>query len=348
MIKIVSDSIEFLGIKLFEWINRRKSDSGMFIHLPMDNISDLYQDQAIFDRCDDFNEPELLKVRTSSDMEIGTYRMDSKYIPIEEYSSLYHQFSENKNIIFEHIKLIKSTEERRTCLIYLHGFSERNYNNQISFLFPKLLNNFSIDVFAVHQPFHMLRSPNKQPYSGAYLFDSHPVVTIEGLRQAVHDISQIISYAKEHYERIIVAGFSLGGHVVSYLGTADNRADLYVMGQAGASLGESLKHLTVCPGLYHKKKIWIREGRDFDLMYQTIELLNYPSLLMPEQVVSIAGIYDRLITFNRVINLKNHFKPVYNINYRAGHIGILMEYKYVIKRFFEILREMEGNKDETN
>lgn len=78
-------------------------------------------------------------------------------------------------------------------------------------------------------------------------------------------------------------------------------------------------------------------------MYQTIELLNYPSLLRPEQVVSIAGIYNRLITFDRAINLKNHFKPVYNIDYRAGHIGILMEYKSIIKTLFEILRNWEGN-----
>lgn len=168
------------------------------------------------------------------------------------------------------------------------------------------------------------------------------------MRQAVYDLSQIISYAKDHYDSILVAGFSLGGHVVSYLGTADNRADLYVMGQAGASFGESLKHLTVCPGLYHKGKRWIKEGRDFDLMYQTIELLNYPSLLKPEQVVSIAGIYDRLITFDRANNLKKHFKPVYNINYRAGHIGILVESKYVVRAFFKILKNMKGNKDEAN
>lgn len=78
MNKIISDGIEFLGITLFKCINRKKSDSGIFKHLPMKNINDLYQDQTVFARCDDYHEPELVKVRTSSDMEIGTYRMASK------------------------------------------------------------------------------------------------------------------------------------------------------------------------------------------------------------------------------------------------------------------------------
>lgn len=159
MNKFVSDGIEFLGIKLFQWINRKKCDPGMFKHLPMENINDLYLNEAIFTRCNDYYEPELIKVRTTSDMEIGTYRMPSKYVPIEEYKSLYQHFSENQNIFYEHIKLRKSRKERRTCLIYLHGFSERNYNNEIKFLFPKLINKFQLDVFAVHQPFHMLRNP---------------------------------------------------------------------------------------------------------------------------------------------------------------------------------------------
>lgn len=80
----------------------------------------------------------------------------------------------------------------------------------------------------------------------AYIFDSCPIVTIEGIRQAVHDVSQIISYAKENYMKVIIGGFSLGGHVTAFLGTCDDRVDLYVMGQAGAGLPESLRYLPVC------------------------------------------------------------------------------------------------------
>jgi len=314
-------------------MNRKQSRTEIFndcAELDYIKIQSMYSRIKIFSKCEMYNKPDLIDSRCYSNLEINTYTMKSKYSPINAFQNLYSLFWENRNIYFEVIKACNSKKQQKISLIYLHGFSERSYENEIKYLFSKLIVEIPhIEIIAVHLPYHMKRSPEGQPYSGAYIFDSNPIVTIEGFRQAVNDISQILSYAREKYERVIIGGFSLGGFVTSLLGTCDDRADLYIIGQAGAHLPRTLKNLRVCPGLYAKKERWIKQGIDFESLYSPIELLNYKPLVPPEKVVSIAGLYDKLIRFEDVKKLRHLYKSSYNINYFAGHIGLLFETKKV-------------------
>jgi len=346
MKKELSNIIEFIGVQLCKVANRKKSDENLFKELEMEDVNSIYSDVKVFNRCDTYHNPVLENEKTVGKVKVVTYSMPSKYDPIPQYQNIYQNFIENQTIYFDKVSSKTVSKQQKICLVYIHGFSERTYINEIKFLFPKLIKKIEMDIFAFHQPFHNKRSPRNQPYSGAYIFDSHPVVSIEGVRQAVHDVSQVISYAKDHYDTVIVGGFSLGGHIVSYLGTCDNRADLYIMGQAGANFPETLFNLTVCPGLSKKRSKWFKQSKDFIKSYQAIELLDYPSVLKPNQVLSVAGIYDKLITYNRVEKLRQHFKPTYIINYNAGHIGILFEANKVLTKFIKIIIDIMASTHE--
>ncbi|GMQ63599.1 alpha/beta hydrolase family protein [Vallitalea maricola] len=343
---LLANAIEKMGIKFFASINRKKSNSQIFKEcnkLTSDEIKSIYSRITVFNKNEFFDEPVLINKKVVNGMDVNTYTMPSLYIPIKKYQNIYNTFSENKNIYFEHMACKNSNKKQKTALIYLHGFSERNYNNETKYLFANLVKQYNdLDILAVQQPFHMLRSPNNQPYSGAYIFDSCPIVTIEGIRQSVNDVSQVISYAKQNYTKVIVGGFSLGGHVTSFLGTCDDRADLYIMGQAGAKLPETLNYLSVCPGLYAKKDEWINSGQEFELLYDPIELLKYNPIIPKEKVVSVAGFNDRLVTYERVEELRNLFKSQYNIDYKSGHIGLLLEWKVVMKPLLKIIDEELG------
>ncbi|MBM7540746.1 alpha/beta hydrolase family protein [Amphibacillus cookii] len=351
MNRLLSNTIENLGVTFLKYINRKKENTVKFHNcreLDANKIKSMYFRVKVFSKCESYSSPKLIELNEKSNLEISIYSMGSKYKPIDEFKSTYESLPENNYIYFERISRKNNNSRAKTCIIYLHGFSERNYDNEISYLFNSLiLENLDIEVLAVHLPYHMRRSPKHQPYSGAYIFDSYPIVTIEGFRQGVHDVSQVISYAKENYEKIIVAGFSLGGLMISFLGTCDNRADLYCMGQAGARLPETLNYLTVCAGLNEKRKRWIKNGIDFEELYRPIELLDYTSVIPSEKVISIGGKYDKLIRFKRVQELREFFKSKHNINYSAGHIGLLFELRKVKEAFIRILNseEMRGGGD---
>jgi hypothetical protein len=340
MNKVVSNAIENIGIRLFETVNRKQSNPQVFrpcAELDPYRIQSMYSSVQVFNRCETSDTPLLVNSKHYS-----------QYEPTPIFQDLYNQFQENQNIYFEEITDPNSHQEQTTCLIYLHGFSERNYDKEIKFLFSKLISKLpTVDILAVHQPYHMKRSPKGQPYSGAYIFDSCPIVTIEAVRQAVHDVSQLISFAKGKYENVIVGGFSLGGHIASFLGTCDDRADLYVMGQAGAKFPETLNYLTVCPGLASKRKEWIAQGIDFESLYKPIELLNYNSIIPSEKAVSLGGTYDKLITFDRVQQLRNIFKNCHEINYDSGHIGLMLKMEEIMKKMTDIINKevIRGDKD---
>ncbi|SDZ26473.1 hypothetical protein SAMN05421736_108169 [Evansella caseinilytica] len=341
MNKLLSSFVENMGIEAFKIANRKRTQSKVFRncnHLDYHEIQSVYSKMEVFDSCEKYGTPVLMNSRNYHHVQVNTFSMASMYKPVSIFEKVYDIFLENKQIYFEEMKNVQSDNKGKDCFIYLHGFSERSYGFEEKYLFSELIAEIpSIEILAVHLPYHMKRSPGNQPYSGAYIFDSYPVVTIEGFRQAVNDVSQVLSYAREKYKKVIVGGFSLGGYVTSFLGTCDNRGDLYIVGQAGDRLPYTLKNLTVCPGLFSKMQKWMKQGIDVEGIYAPLEIHQYTPVVSPEKVVSVAGKYDKLVAFQSVERLRGLFKSRHNINYSAGHIGFLFEASKVKKEIIKLI-----------
>jgi hypothetical protein len=342
--KTLSDFIEDFSIALFKIKNKKKSDLKAFQEcssIEYNDIQSVYKDCQLFESCSIYNPPAFVGSRIRHKVQTSIFKMDSMFKPVPIFQKPYDSLPENKQIYFEEIKNLRSDAKEKTCLVYLHGFSESGYTPEKILIFKELIAKMpEMEVLAVQLPYHMMRSPKNQPYSGAYFLDSYPIVTIESFRQAVNDVSQVLSYAKEKYKNVIVAGFSLGGFVVSFLGTCDDRADLYIIGQAGVHIPKTLINLSICPGLSEKKDNLIKQGVDFESLFEPIELSNYQSILPSEKVISIAGLYDKLIAFEDVEMLRCFFNGVYNINYSAGHRGIIFEMKKIKMRIMKIIDSM--------
>ena len=342
MHKVLSNIIEDMGILFLKRVNGKTSDEALFkdcSDLHPDEIQEIYSMGKVFDRCDGFNPADLIHAWSYRKLQVETYRMASQYNPIPKFGEIYNLFPDNYDLYFEAVRR-SDAQDIELCFIFLHGFSERHYKYEIMFLFPQILKALpKSEILAVQLPYHMRRSPKEQPYSGAFLFDSCPITTIEGTRQAVYDVSQVIAYAKERYKKVVVGGFSLGGHIAAFLGTCDDRPDLYIMGQAGAALPESLKHLLVCPGIIQKSKRWISKGVDFKQLYMPIELTKYKPIVPGEKVISIAGTGDKLITYDKAMKLRDFYHCKCCIDYQAGHMGLAFEHKAVLSELMKTLKE---------
>ena len=346
MRKVFSDLIENIGTGYFSLANKKATNANIFKEinkLQPAQINDLYKLTQVFKSCLSTSELELIKATMSKQTMRKTYKAKSLYKPLPQYEALYNQFTENHDIYFDLLQA-KDVSTTDVALVYVHGFSMRNYSREYKIFSKLIANDKNLSVYTIQLPYHMSRAPQAQQYSGAYVFDSCPICTIESLRQAVHDVSQLISTIKNSHKSLMVAGFSLGGYVTSMLATCDNRADLYVIGQADSDLPTCMNNTTVCPGLQKNKSIWTNNKEKFQSFYEPLNLLNHKPAVTDNKIVSVAGKYDKLIEYKTVLKLREFFNSKYNIDYDAGHIGFVLEAKPVLTELLNaIAEEVEKN-----
>ncbi|QOR35100.1 hypothetical protein IMX26_16830 [Clostridium sp. 'deep sea'] len=345
MHKIFSDLIENAGTSFFSLANKKATNQNTFNKINKLNakqITNIYQNIKVFNSYLATSKVDLIKTNETKNIKYKTYKTKSLYEPVANFSSIYNELVENHYLYYDLLRH-KSVNTTDLAIIYIHGFSMRNYGREYK-LFSKLINsNKDLSVYATQLPYHMNRSPLNQPYSGAYTFDSCPLCSIEAIRQAVHDISQLISIIKNKHKKIIVGGFSLGGYVTSLLATCDNRADLYIVGQADSDLPTCMNDTPVCPGLQKNKSIWTNNKENFQSLYEPLNLLKHKPAVKGSKVVSVAGKYDKLINYNTVLKLRKFFNSKYNIDYKAGHIGFLLEAKPVLSKLIDAIEHEVKN-----
>jgi pimeloyl-ACP methyl ester carboxylesterase len=341
MNQLFSDIIEIVGFAVLSVVNNQPIPSELID--PLKNadatlMDSLYPPDRTFAAC---RESSPLVFADSYQMEnlvVRKFITPSLFKPRALFEPIYRSLPENHTI---HGAVYRPRDragrDGRVALLFLHGLSERGFRLENRFLFPNLSRCApELDIYAIHQPWHMARTPAMTPYSGSFFLDNSPVGIVESFRQAVSDASQMVSALHERYEHVVVMGVSLGGHVVSYLATCDDRADAYVLCQAGLSL-PSVEYLTrLIPPLEER----IQSPEDADIFYRVISLERFKPVIEGERVITVHGVYDRLISQEQARELIQYFNAKHPIFYRGGHLSIMLQSGSISKVIVKHLRQI--------
>lgn len=201
-----------------------------------------------------------------------------------------------------HARLFLSPKPR-PVIIGIHGYLGGQYGFEERAFPVRWMLRRGFDVALVVLPFHAQRSRTDRavapPFPGA-----DPRYTIEGSRQAVHDIRGLIGFLLGRGAPSIgVMGMSLGGYVTSLLATLDRRISFAVPIIPLASFAD-----------FAREQGRLGRGAEVDSQYQAydralrvVSPLARPSVLAPERILVLAAAHDRITPKSHAERLAAHF-----------------------------------------
>ncbi len=102
--------------------------------------------------------------------------------------------------------------ESKHAIVFLHSVLAEDFGVE-----KKLARNAlaaGAHVFVQALPFHMARQPEASAYSGQYLLSADVVRSVRCYAQAATEAASLVSELRHRgYERVTLAGISLGGHI---------------------------------------------------------------------------------------------------------------------------------------
>lgn len=110
-----------------------------------------------------------------------------------------------------HCRLWMADEPAGT-VVFVHGLYEENLDIH-SFLLSALRKN-GFSVCAMTLPYHYDRKPDESIFSGEFFWSGDMERSVRAYRQAVFDLFQTTSYARERFRMpVVVVGFSMGAGI---------------------------------------------------------------------------------------------------------------------------------------
>jgi hypothetical protein len=210
-----------------------------------------------------------------------------------------------------------------TALLFIHGYAESHFIFHEQFYFRMFYDKFKTDIYALELPYHHKREPKDSPFSGAYFLNGNPVRMLEAFRQSIIEINLIVNQLKKQYERVILFGISLGGHLVALSTQLLSEIDII-----SALAGPFLFRLATKTKIVPVANNYITQHKEqgltsyYKILYPT-NLKYFQPLTTNENTAIIGGAYDRIVPFDFVQDLSQTLqKPLYS--YPGGHLTLLI------------------------
>jgi hypothetical protein len=199
------------------------------------------------------------------------------------------------------------------------------------FFIPKIVNDYGYDVLLLHLPHHMDRQIKGSPFSGAYFLSGDPIMTIEAFRQSVSEVSQLARILEKKYNKLILAGIDIGGHVTLYSTVIEDSFNEYILVQTGANLNEYIGKIRLSSFFEENSKNYsIKEDYDFANLYRALKFNKYRPIIDSNKIIITAGRYDKVVPFWSVKNLEKIFSGAKTIYYDGGNFSINFIYNFII------------------
>lgn len=197
----------------------------------------------------------------------------------------------NKNAAMRWVR--PDGEMRDTCLVYVHGWLEPGSWAEETTLFRKWSRELPCDLAHVALPFHGVRKPRSALFSGEFFWTADLVRSIEGVRQAVHDVRQAVAWLRaQGYSKVGVTGISLGGSITMLLACLDPAPDYIIPIIAHLQLAEAVED---APILWRMKSDLERWGADREArrrIFEGIGWAKYPPVIPRERQLWIQAKED--------------------------------------------------------
>ncbi len=249
------------------------------------------------------------------------------YKPISEAIFTDSKFDPIKQLVIHRYQ--KKGKEHSTAFLFIHGYAESHFIFHEQMYFRLAYNQFKSDIFALELPYHHHRVPYDSPFSGAYFLNGNPVRMFEAFRQSVIEIQFLINYLKNKYDRVILFGVSLGGHLVALSTQFVTDIDC-IAALASPFLFSLASKSNIVPIANNYIQQHKEQGLTsyYKILYSTNLKYFYP-YTTNENTTIIGGLYDRIVPFNLVWKLAKMLgKQLYR--YPGGHLTLLAWFRSLI------------------
>lgn len=220
-------------------------------------------------------------------------------------------------------KTISNMEEKKTALVYIHGFAESKFTLHEPTYFRLFHRVFECEIYALELPYHLHRQPLDSPFSGSYFINGNPIRMLEAFRQSIQEIISLTRYLREDkgYKRVILLGTSLGGHLVAVCSQFLEGIDI-VAALASPFLFRLGSRTSIAP-IATKTATEVKK-RDLAKYYKILYPCNlkyFSPFTTNENTVIIGGRFDRIVPFEWVQDLATMLeKPL--LHYPGGHVTL--------------------------
>jgi len=167
------------------------------------------------------------------------------------------------------------------------------------------LDALGFDTALYVMPFHGRRaSPG---HSGRPQFPGlEPRFAMEGFRQAVTDLRELVGYARERgHERVGLLGMSLGGYTAALTATVDSSLDFLAPIVPLASLADFALEQGDLPEAPEPRAL---EHALRERVYRHVSPVHRAPLIAPERVLVIGAKADRITPISHAKRLASHFR----------------------------------------
>jgi hypothetical protein len=154
---------------------------------------------------------------------------------------------------------------------------------------------------------------------------------LEAFRQSILEIKLLINQLKEEYNRVILFGVSLGGHLVAL--STQLLKDINII---SALAGPFLFRLATKTKIVPVANNYITQHKEqgltsyYKILYPT-NLKYFTPLTTNKNTAIIGGFYDRIVPFDFVQDLSQTLqKPLYS--YPGGHLTLLLWLKSLLSK----------------
>jgi len=183
--------------------------------------------------------------------------------------------------------------QRRTCLVYVHGWLEPGSWAEETTLFRKWARELDIDIVHVALPFHGSRKPKEAMFSGEFFWTADLVRSMEGVRQAVCDARSIVAWLREQgYDRVGVTGISLGGAVTMVLACLTPMPDFIVPIIAHLELESVVEEAPILWRMKRDLERWGVDAQQRRDLFRRLGLSSYRPVLPPDRQLWIQARED--------------------------------------------------------
>ncbi len=260
------------------------------------------------------SEGRLTRVRQDDlDVVVDDLRWRSAYEPFGQgVAARYRSHEENGVAV---ARLIRRPHETRPAVVVIHGYLGGELRVEESFWPVSWLLKQGLDVALFVLPFHGERRRDRR--SRPVFPSNDPRFTIEGFRQAVHDIRWLMRWLRERGAPAVGAlGMSLGGYTTALLTTVEAELAFAGLLVPLASLADFARDGGRFTGTDDERTA---QHQGLEEAMRVVSPFARPSRLPSERLIVLGGEADRITPVAHAERLAEHLGAPLE-RFAGGHV----------------------------
>lgn len=260
---------------------------------------------------------------TSKFQPLSPILQDNKYDPVS-------------HLLAHHYTNRDGKKESRCAVLFIHGYAETTFFFHELSYFRFLQQIFEAEIFTLELPYHFHRQPTDSPFSGAYFLNGNPVRMLEAIRQSLQEILYFVSYLKERYDRVVLFGVSLGGHIVSL--ATQFITDIDIIAALASSFLFSINPIIVPVSSRIVSQLKKERHTSWYKILYMCNLKYFSPFTTNRHIAIIGGRFDRIVSFSQVQRLAYMLKkPLFA--YPGGHLSLIAWLRPLLHQIDELFKK---------